>query len=477
MSNVSNHGDTVIDGDGGVDLTANALAYAQKNPAQFLEEMVDFLRIPSISTRPEHAPDVQRAAEWLADNMRSGGLENVTVYQSDGHPLVYADWLHAPGAPTVLFYGHYDVQPADNLDLWKSPPFEPEIRNDNIYARGCSDDKGQVLILVKAVEAFLQTSGSVPVNVKFLIEGEEESGGEAITSFLPKNRELLSADIAYVADTAFADFGIPSIVYGLRGMAGVNINVTGPRLDLHSGQYGGAINNPLNAMAHILAKLKDEDGHVLVPGFYDGVRELSAQERQVIADNAPENDGEMVEWTGAPAAWGEPEFTMAERLGARPTLDVNGIIGGYTGEGGKTIIPSTVHAKVTMRLVPNQNPEAIQQAVIDHVTAIAPKSVTVTFEPTGCAPASISDLNHPAMAAAVTACEAVWNRPPLFRREGGSIPIVGEIQKELGTESILLGFGLPRDRLHSPNERFHLPNFYGGIETVIHFLAAYANGA
>ncbi|HFC11474.1 MAG TPA: M20/M25/M40 family metallo-hydrolase, partial [Anaerolineae bacterium] len=327
--------------------TKTAVAYAQQHADQFLAEMVEFLKIPSISTRSQHDADVRRAADWLADNMRGGGLENVTIYKTDGHPLVYADWLHAKDAPTVLFYGHYDVQPADNLDLWQSPPFEPEIRDQSIFARGCSDDKGQVLILVKAVEAYLQAHGTVPVNIKFIIEGEEESGGEAIAKFLPEHKDLLKADIAYVADTAFADFNIPSIVYGLRGIAAVNIDVMGPRLDLHSGSYGGGVDNPINAIAHIIAQLKDQNGHVLVPHFYDGVRELSAAERQLIAENALEDVAGWLEWIGVSAEWGEPEFTLAERLGARPTLDVNGIIGGYTGEGGKTIIPSQVHAKIT----------------------------------------------------------------------------------------------------------------------------------
>ncbi len=453
--------------------TDAAIEYARKHPSDFLAQLREFLRIPSISTRKEHDGDVRRAAEWLAQNMREAGLENVKLFPTMGHPIVYGDWLHAADAPTVLFYGHYDVQPADDLDLWKTPPFEPDIRKESIYARGCSDDKGQVLLLVKAVESFLQGAGSLPVNVKFMIEGEEETGGENIAKFIPEKLELLSADVAYVADTAFADYNRPAIVYGLRGMAAINIDIEGPRLDLHSGSYGGAINNPINALTHIIAKLKDEDGRVLIPGFYDNVEPLSERERTLLNENEIDIDNWRA-WTGAPELWGEPDFSLQERLGARPTLDVNGIIGGYTGEGSKTIIPSKAHAKITMRLVPQQDPQQVMQNLIDYVTELAPASVTLKFEPSHTAPASINDLDHPAMKAAAAACKEIFGRSPLYKREGGSIPIVGQMQRDLGVETILLGFGLPHDRIHAPNERFHLPNFYNGIETVVHFLANYA---
>lgn len=450
-----------------------AIQYARKSPTDFLAQLREFLRIPSISTRAEHDQDVRRAAEWLAQNMRDAGLENVRLFPTMGHPIVYGDWLHAPDAPTVLFYGHYDVQPADDLDLWKTPPFEPDIRKSSIYARGCSDDKGQVMIMVKAVESFLQGAGSLPVNVKFIIEGEEESGGENVAKFIPEHLELLEADVAFVADTAFADYRKPAIVIGLRGMAAVNIDVEGPRLDLHSGSYGGAINNPINALTHILANLKDPDGHVLIPGFYDDVAPLTDSERELINEFQINVDS-WRQWTGAPKLWGEPEYSLQERLGARPTLDVNGIVGGYTGEGGKTIIPSKAHAKITMRLVPHQDPDKIMQSFMDYVRELAPDSVTVSFDPSHTAPASINDLEHPAMKAAAAACEEIFGRSPIYKREGGSIPIVGQIKRDLGIETILLGFGLPHDRIHAPNERFHLPNFYDGIETVVHFLANYA---
>ena len=456
------------------EIASNAAAdYARSNQGDFLAQLREFLRIPSISTKKAHDDDVRDAAEWLAQNMRDAGLENVRLYPTMGHPIVYGDWLHAPDAPTVLFYGHYDVQPADDVELWKSPPFEPEIRNGSIYARGCSDDKGQVLLLVKAVEAYLQSDGSLPVNVKFMIEGEEEIGSPNITQFIPTHKELLSADVAYVADTAFADFNKPAIVFGLRGMAAVNVNIKGPRLDLHSGSYGGAINNPLNALIHILSKLKDEDGRILIPGFYDDVLPLTAEERALLDQNDIDA-ANCLQWTGAPALWGEPEYTLQERLGARPTLDVNGFVGGYTGEGSKTIIPSTAHAKITMRLVPRQDPDKILQSLIDYVNALAPDSVRVSFEPGHTAHASINDIRHPAMRAAAAACEAIYQRPPVYKREGGSIPIVGLMQRELNAEAVMLGFGLPHDRIHAPNERFHLDNFYNGIETVIQFLANYA---
>lgn len=451
----------------------SAIEYARKHPSDFLAQLREFLRIPSISTRPEHDGDVRQAAEWLAQNMREAGLENVKLFPTMGHPIVYGDWLHAPDAPTVLFYGHYDVQPADDLELWNSPPFEPDIRKESIYARGASDDKGQVLLLVKAVESFLRGNEQLPVNVKFMIEGEEEVGSTNISKFLPEKQELLAADVAFVADTAFADFNKPAIVYGLRGVAAINIDVVGPRLDLHSGSYGGAINNPINALSHILSKLKDENGTVQIPGFYDNLLPLTERERELLAENKIDQES-WLKWTGSPALWGEQEYTLQERLGARPTLDINGIIGGYTGAGTKTIIPSKAHAKITMRLVPRQQPARIIENFIAYVQSIAPESVKVSFSGIQTAPPSINDLDHPAMQAAVEACESIYGQPPLFKREGGSIPIVGQIQRDLGVEAVMLGFSLPHDRIHSPNERFHLPNFYNGIETVIHFLANYA---
>lgn len=457
------------------DMRETAIAYAKQNPAQYQAELIEFLKIPSVSTRPEHTADVREAAEWVASNLRTAGLDNVQLIQTGRHPLVYADWLHADGAPTVLFYGHFDVQPAEPLDLWESEPFNPTIKDNTIVARGASDDKGQTLILMKAVEAYLQSSGKLPVNVKFILEGEEESGGESIETFIPQQKGMLAADIAWISDTHMPAVGQPGIVYGLRGISYLLIDITGPSHDLHSGSYGGGVDNPLNVMAHIIAKLKDENGTVQIPGFYDNVRPLSDEEQALMAANAEDAD-DYLQRTGAPAIWGEPDYTLTERLGARPTLDVNGIIGGYTGEGGKTIIPSTVHAKISMRLVPDQDGDEITQLAADYIKQLAPDTVTVEITPRGASSASISDFNHPASKAAAKAAETVFGNPPSYTREGGSIPIVAQLQRDLGIETVLCGFGLPDDLIHSPNERFYLPNFFDGIETVIHFLANYGEG-
>jgi acetylornithine deacetylase/succinyl-diaminopimelate desuccinylase-like protein len=397
------------------------------------------------------------------------GLENVEIIPTPHHPLVYADWLHAGDAPTVLIYGHYDVQPAEPLELWESPPFEPTVRDDYLYARGSSDDKGQVYIHVKAVEAILKCYGRLPVNVKFIVEGEEEIGGESLSHFIPQNKAKLAADVALVSDTAMVSAQQPAIVYGLRGLCYAFIDITGPKRDLHSGSFGGGINNPLNVLAHIIAKLKDEDGRILIPGFYDAVRPLTDQERDILAQ-FPLDEAAWLAETGAPEPWGEPEFTLVERLGARPTLDVHGIIGGYTGAGAKTVLPSKVHAKVSMRLVPDQDPEEIGRLLKAYIAELAPPSVTVEVTVGHGAPASITDFNIPAMQAAAQAYATAFGQEPVFMREGGSIPVVSAFQGDLGVETVLMGFGLPSDQIHAPNERFYLPNFYRGIETSIHFL-------
>ncbi len=451
------------------------LEYADQHRQTHLEELKALLRIPSISTDPEHAADIQAAAEWLAGSMRQAGLEHVRIYETAGHPLVYGDWLHAgPDRPTVLIYGHYDVQPADPLDLWETDPFEPVVRDDYILARGASDDKGQAFIHVKAVEAYLKTAGALPVNVKLILEGEEESGGASLTTFVAENKALLAADVAVISDTSLFDKDQPRIVYGLRGMVYALVDVVGPTRDLHSGSAGGVVNNPINALAHIIAALKDEHGRILIPGFYDEVRPLSDDERAVLA-GLPERDTSLLAYAGAPQLWGEPGYTVLERIGARPTLDVNGIVGGYTGAGAKTVLPSKVHAKISMRLVPDQDPEAIFQQFKAYVEEIAPPSVTVSVSYFHSAQPAITDLTIPAMDAARVAYLAEFGNEPLFSREGGSIPVVSDFQRELGLETVMMGFGLPDDRLHSPNERFYLPNFYKGIRTAIRFLDAYGS--
>ena len=448
---------------------SDPIEYARENQSQHLAELIDFLRIPSISTQPERMADTAVAAQWIADKMSQAGLENVEVIPTQRHPLVYADWLHAPDAPTVLIYGHYDVQPAEPLELWESPPFEPTVRDDFLYARGSSDDKGQVFLHVKAVEAILKCNGRLPVNVKFIVEGEEESGGESLEQFIPQNKEKLAADVALVSDTAMVNAQQPAIVYGLRGMCYAFIDITGPRRDLHSGSFGGGINNPLNVLGHIIARLKDMDGRILIPGFYDAVRPLSEQERDILA-KFPLDEAAWLAETGAPEPWGDPDYTLVERLGARPTLDVHGIIGGYTGAGGKTVLPSKVHAKLSMRLVPDQDPQEIGRLLKAYIADLTPPSVQVEVSVGHGAPASITDFNIPAMAAAAKAYATAFGKEPVFMREGGSIPVVSAFQSRLGLETVLMGFGLPGDQIHAPNERFYLPNFYRGIETSIHFL-------
>ena len=448
---------------------SDAVHYAQEHQEAHLRELMDFLRIPSVSTQPEHDGDTEAAAHWLARQMRQAGLKNVRVLETEGHPLVYSDWLHAgEDRPTVLVYGHYDVQPAEPLEQWQTPPFEPTVRGDYLYGRGASDDKGQVYVHVKAVEALLRSTERLPVNVKFIVEGEEESGGASLAAFIPHNRALLAADVALVSDTSILSPEQPAIVYGLRGMCYVFLDVTGPSRDLHSGSFGGGINNPINAICHIIARLKDEEGHVLIPGFYDEVRPLSDAERQVLSEFPLQQDGWLKE-TGAPAVWGEPEYTLVERLGARPTLDVNGIIGGYTGSGRKTVLPSSVHAKISMRLVPDQDPAEIGELLRQYVQAITPAGVSATVEVLASAPASLTDVATPAIKAAAAAYEEVFGREPVYMREGGSIPVVSQFQSELKLETVLMGFGLPDDRIHAPNERFYLPNFYRGIQASIHF--------
>lgn len=451
------------------------ISYAQNNRDRHLAELIEFLRIPSVSTQPDHAADVQRAAHWLAESLTAVGLQNSRVIPTAGHPLVYADWLHAPGAPTVLIYGHYDVQPAEPFDLWHTPPFEPTIRDDYLYARGASDDKGQIFAHIKAIETLLRSDssgGRLPINVKFIIEGEEEMGGPSLSAFIPQHQELLAADVALVSDTAMISSTQPSIVYGLRGLCYVLLDIYGPQRDLHSGTFGGGVDNPLNVLGHLIARLKDEHGRVLIPGFYDRVRPLTDEERHLLAQY-PFDETEWLVESGAPQSWGEPEYTLVERLGARPTLDVNGIIGGYTGPGGKTVLPAHAHAKFSMRLVPDQAPDEILSLLEKYLAEIMPPTVMYQLHWQGGAPASISDLHHPAMAAARLACRETYGRDPIFMREGGSIPVVGEFQTYLGLETVLLGFGLVSDQIHAPNERFYLPNYFHGIEASIRFLQAY----
>ena len=446
------------------------LDYAAQQCPAHLAELFTFLRMPSVSTLPEHRPDMVATAEWLARALADAGLEDARTIATDGNPLVYGDWLHAgPEAPTVLIYGHYDVQPVDPLALWHTPPFEPTIRDDFLYARGAADDKGQLYVHIKAAEAYLRTEGRLPVNVRFIFEGEEEIGSKNLNAFIPHNHELLQADSALISDTSMLAPGHPALVYGLRGNCHLLVDITGPAHDLHSGSYGGGVNNPLNALAQLIAKLQDERGHILIPGFYDRVRPLSLEERELLSSVPLDEEAWRLE-TGAPALWGEPEYSLMERISARPTLDVTGMIGGYTGEGTKTVLPAHAHAKISMRLVPDQAPAEIAALFEEYVRAVLPASVEIRIRVAGLSPAALIDRESPPMRAAAAALEQTFHLPPVFMREGGSIPVVSRFDTELGLPTVLMGFGLPDDRIHSPNERFYVPNFFGGIEASIRYL-------
>ena len=451
-----------------------AIQYARANKDRFLKELHEFLSIPSISTQPEHELDVGHAAVWLRDKLLAAGFPRATVSPTQGHPVVYAEWLAAgPDAPTILIYGHYDVQPPDPLAEWITPPFQPTIVGDDIYARGASDDKGQLYAHVKALEAYKETGSAPPVNVKCIFEGEEEIGSPSLVPFILEHASLLTADVAVISDTHILSKDTPSIVYALRGLAYVEVEVTGPDHDLHSGVYGGAVCNPVNALCRMIARLQGEDGHITVPGFYSRVRELDAEERAELA-KVPFDRRVWLQEAGVARDWGEPGYTVVERTTARPTLDVNGMWGGYIEPGAKTVLPSRACAKISMRLVPDQDPAGITRLIRDYLKEIAPPEVTVEVRDLHSGDGAIVRRDSPAMQAAFRAYEAAFGKAPIFVREGGSIPVVATFQKVLGIETVLMGFGLPDDRLHSPNEKFHLPNFYRGIETVIHFMDTFA---
>ena len=449
-----------------------ALNYARSHRDDFLAELETFLRIPSVSTQPEHKPDVERAAAWLRDRLLDAGFPRAEVMPTAGHPVVYAEWMAAGAdAPTILVYGHYDVQPPDPLDLWETPPFEPTVIGDDLFARGASDDKGQLYVHVKAAEAFKETEGAPPVNVKCIFEGEEETGSPSLGPFIREHQDLLAADVAVISDTGMLGKETPSIVYGLRGLAYVEVAVTGPDHDLHSGIYGGAVLNPVNALCAMIAQLHDENGRITIPGFYDRVRDVSDEERAELAE-APFDRQAWLEEAGVKTDWGEPEYTIIERTSARPTLDVNGIWGGYIEPGAKTVLPSQAFAKVSMRLVPDQDPKRIADLFRNHFKEIAPEAVTVEVQELHGGDPAIVDRDSAAMQAASQAYAEAFGKEPLLVRRGGSIPVVATFQQVLGLETVLMGFGLPDDRLHSPNEKFHLPNFYRGIEAAIRFMTA-----
>jgi acetylornithine deacetylase/succinyl-diaminopimelate desuccinylase-like protein len=433
--------------------------------AERMASYKELVRIPSISALPAHAPDCRRAAEWIAADLERIGMEHVEVAETGGHPVVYADWLHADGGPTVLVYCHYDVQPVDPLDLWTSPPFEPVVEGDRILGRGVADDKGQLHLHLRATEALLATRGRLPVNLRFVFEGEEESSSAHLDTWLRANRDRLGADFALISDTGFFEGNIPAITIGLRGMMYAQVDVTGTAVDLHSGGYGGAVENPANALARIITGLKDEDGRILVPGFYDDVLELSADERRLIAE-LPFDEAAYLDRLGLPALHGEAGYSTLERRGIRPTLDVNGLWGGFQGEGSKTIIPAHAHAKISCRLVTDQDPDRIFAAFRDHVLAIAPAGVRVDVRMLGGGRASLTPIDHPATQAAARALEATFGRGPVYIREGGSIPVCATFETVLDLPVVLLGFSPPDDHAHAPNEWMDLGNYETAIRTI-----------
>jgi acetylornithine deacetylase/succinyl-diaminopimelate desuccinylase-like protein len=444
--------------------------YYEQHRAEYLEDLKAFLRIPSISTDPDHKDDIRRAAEFALAQLKKAGMENAHLIEGEGNPLVYGEWLGAAGKPTLLLYGHYDVQPADPLEEWKSPPFEPDIRNDNIYARGAVDDKGQVLILIKAVEALTKQNGRLPINVKFLLEGEEEVGGEHIESFVKSKPPLLASDAAVICDTEMFAPEMPTLCVGLRGIVYGEIHVQAARQDLHSGVYGGAAPNPLQALAEIITTLKDKDGRIHIPGFYDRVEAPSAKEKEAWA-RLPFNEAEYLEKEiGSKSLTGEPGYDVFERTWARPTFEVHGIKGGFIGEGAKTVIPAKAVAKISTRLVAYQKPEEAIEQIRAAVNAACPKGVSVEFKVIHQAEPSLVNPDNHFIHVSAEAMKQSFGKDTVYIRSGGSIPIVGVFLDALGIPSVMMGFGLPDDNLHAPNEKFHLPNFYRGIEAVAKYL-------
>ncbi|MCC6341590.1 MAG: dipeptidase [Bryobacterales bacterium] len=446
------------------------MSYFTENRGRYLEELKEFLRIPSISTLPEHKEDIRKAARFVADRLRQAGMEGVDLIEGEGNPLVYGEWTEAKGKPTLLFYGHYDVQPAEPLEEWVSPPFEPAIRGENIYARGAADDKGLLLILIKAVEAVMAMRGSLPLNVKFLVEGEEEVGGEHIEHYVASKPPRLAADAAVICDTEMFAPELPTLCVGLRGIVYGELVVKGAKQDLHSGVYGGAAPNPLMAIAEILCALKDREGRIRIPGFYDSVRPPAEAERAAWARLPFDEKKYREEEMGVTALTGEPEYGLFDRLWARPTLEVHGIRGGFTGEGAKTVIPAQALAKVSARLVADQRPEDAVARIQAAVAAACPKGVTAEFRYLHGAAPSLVNPDNRFIRAAARAMSGVFGSETVYVRSGGSIPIVGAFDQYLGIPSVMMGFGLPDDNLHAPNEKLYLPNFHRGIEAVARYL-------
>ena len=444
------------------------LAYVEANKERYINELRQLIAIPSVSTNPENAADVRKAAEWIAGHMKTIGLEHIQIFPTAGHPLLYADWLHAEGKPTVLLYVHYDVQPAEPLELWTSPTFEATVRDGRLYARGTSDDKGQVFIHLKSIEAFLSNGGSLPINVKIILEGEEEIGSDNLETFVSEQKSLLKADLVLISDSSMFGENQPSICYGLRGISYMQIDLTGPNRDLHSGSFGGTVHNPIQALAEIIAQLHDKNGRVTIPGFYKDVRPLSKKERDAFK-RLPHSDRKYAQDLGVRQLYGEKGFSTLERVWARPTVECNGIWGGFTGDGAKTVLPSKASAKISMRIVPDQTAEHAAKLFERYIKKIAPKTVLVTVRNLHGGDPAITPIDSPGVMAAVSALEKGFRKKVLYQREGGSIPIVVQFKQLLGIDTVLLGFGQPDENAHAPDEFMSLSHFYGGIRTSVHF--------
>ena len=445
----------------------NIIDHINTHRDSYVDQLKEYLAIPSISALPQYAADVRRCAEWTAEEMRRIGLENVRLIETPGHPVVYGDWLAAEGAPTILFYGHYDVQPVDPVDQWESPPFEATVRDGEIYARGAADDKGQILMHFKAIEAHLKQNGRLPVNMRVILEGEEEVGSENLDDFIKANKDTLGADVVVISDSPMFDRGVPSICYGLRGLVYAQIDVRGTKTDLHSGSFGGAVANPAMVLAQMLAQMKDRGGRIKIPGFYDDVIELREEERAEFK-KLPFNETRYRKELGAPRLFGESGYSTLERVWGRPTFEVNGMLAGFTGEGAKTVIPAVSMAKVSMRLVPNQDPDKIAKLFEEYVRKVAPKTVEVKITRMHGGKPWMTDFDNPFVRAAGRAIEKGFGKAPVFHREGGSIPVVSTFQEILGLPSVLFGVGLPDENSHAPNEKLDLGNFHGGIIASAH---------
>jgi len=450
------------------DARQKALEYVKANREHFLEELKELVAIPSVSMQDEHATDIQRAAEWLARRLSALGMGNVQILPTGKHPVVYGEWTGAgANAPVVLIYGHYDVQPVDPIALWDTRPYDAVLKDDYLFGRGSSDMKGQTIATLAAVEAIMKTS-NLPVNIKWFLEGEEEMGSPSMEKFVPAHKELLKADFCLNPDAGMIASDKPTITYALRGLAYMEIHVSGPDHDLHSGLYGGTVHNPAQALIELVSGMHDENGRITLPGFYDRVRSVTLEEHEALS-KLPVDEEFFKKQTGVPELWGEPEYMPVERVGARPTLEINGFLSGYTGEGSKTVLPAKAMVKISSRLVPDQTPQEVYEQMIDYMEANAPKTIQWKVKLLNASSSAITNREMPAMKAMGAAMKSTWGIDPLFKREGGSIPIVAFLQENLGIESILCGFSLPEDNVHAPNERLHIPTWYKGIEMLVEF--------